>query len=78
MGESDSGMIVDNDVEILPADARNVIATLAGDAVAWFDDAPELLDIKVEQIAGSGVLVAIDRRRRAESGESEPIASQYD
>ena len=52
-------MIVDGEVNILPADARNAIAAVTGDAMRWSGDASELLDVQMQQVAGSMVLVAL-------------------
>ena len=57
-GESDAGVIVDGDEKKLPAHAASFILGIAGDAMARFRNAGELFDVQVQQIAGSGMLVA--------------------
>ena len=64
------GMVVDADVDALPADAVLLAAPGAGDAVAGFVKAGELLDIEVDQIARSGALVAARRLLGRERGEA--------
>ena len=50
LGEGEAGVVVDGDVEVLPAGAADVIAlAVAGDAVAGAHDAGELLDVEVEE-----------------------------
>ena len=61
-GEGDTGVIVDGDVESLPA---GELRAAAAPAVATNGDlliAGHALDVEMEQIAGSGMLVAHDGR----------------
>ena len=70
LSESEAGMIVDGDVEILPAGARSVIAlAISGDAVARADDAGELFDVEMDEFARLRAFVAADRQRGLEGGE---------
>ena len=59
-GEGDAGVVVDGDIKKLPAGAAGFILGIAGDAMAGLGDAGQLLDVDVQQVAGSGVLVAHD------------------
>src|SRR5208282_1177757 len=59
-GKSQPRVIVDGNVEKLPAGAASFVFGIAGDAVARLDDAGELLDVEMQQIARRGVLVADD------------------
>ena len=54
----DPGVVVDGDVEELPACAAGLVPGVAGDAMASLDDAGELLDVEVQQIPGSSMLIA--------------------
>ncbi len=61
-GEGEAGVIVDGDVQRLPAGELRAAATTA---IAPNDDlliAGHALDVEMEQIAGSGMLVAYHRR----------------
>ena len=70
-------MIVDGDVEELPAGAAGVVAlTVAGDTVAGARDAGELLNVEVDEFAWVGALIAADRRGRLQSGEPSAVAAQ--
>lgn len=63
LGEGNAGMIVDGDVKVLPAGVMGTAPTTVG---ADFDigETAQLLDVEVQQIAGSLVLVADDGRSR--------------
>jgi hypothetical protein len=77
LGEGQAGVIVDGDVEELPARSAGVIVlTIPGDAVAEAFDPGELLDVEVEEIAWVRALVAQDRRRWRELSEAEAMAAQ--
>jgi hypothetical protein len=54
----DARVVVHGDVEELPACAAGFVLRVAGDAMTRLDDAGELLDVEVQQIAGGSVLVA--------------------
>ena len=57
-------MVVDGDVDVLPARAGRVIGGVSGDAMTRPRDASQLLDIEMPQVARRSVFVArIDRRR---------------
>jgi hypothetical protein len=58
--EGDAGVVVDGDIEKLSASAASLVLRIAGDAVARFGDAGKLLDVDVQQIAGSGMFVTDD------------------
>src|SRR5260370_32441411 len=63
-GEADAAVVVDGDVQILVSCATRLPSAVAGDAVAWLDDASQTLDIEVDEAARPLVLVAHDRRWR--------------
>ena len=70
-------MVVDGDVEELPARARGVIVlAITGDAMARAHDACEFLDVEVDEIARVLALVAAHRRRRLQGGEAGAMAEQ--
>ena len=55
-------MVVDREVQVLPAGAEAAFADLAAeDALAERPEATEPLDVDVQQLAGPGALVAADR-----------------
>ena len=60
--ESDPGVIVDGHVNILPSSISNVLIAVAVNAVADTAEAAEFLDVQMQQIAWTRVLVAIGRR----------------
>src|SRR5580700_9590056 len=72
LGESDAGMIVDGDMDELPADTSAVALAfaVAGDAVADFVETAELFDVDVDHLAGLGPLVAADRVGRFQGADS--------
>jgi hypothetical protein len=63
LAEGDAGIVVDADVDELPAAAARAgdAGALAGDAVAGSVEAAKLLDVDVDESSGRPVLVA-DRR----------------
>ena len=63
-GEGDTGMVIDGDIEKLPAGAAGFILGIAGEAMAGLVDAGQLLDVDVQQVAGSGQFVAHDGQGR--------------
>jgi hypothetical protein len=66
LGEGDAGMIVDADVDELPADTAAVAlaGSIAGDAVADLVEATELFDIDMDNLAGDGALITAHRLGR--------------
>src|SRR5438067_5941392 len=66
LGEGDAGVIVNADVDELPADAAAVAlaGAIAGDAVADPVETTELFDIDVDHLAGRGALIAARRLGR--------------
>ena len=58
LGEGDAGMVVDGDVDELPAGGARASGLVAGNAVAGALEAAESFDVEREQFAGSVVLVA--------------------
>src|SRR5580692_1162242 len=48
--EADAAMVVDRHMQILPADAAGLLATISGDAMARLADPRQTLDIEVNQI----------------------------
>jgi hypothetical protein len=73
-GKSDSGVVVDGDVEGLHAGARVAVGTVAGGADAGVVKAAKLFNIKMKEFAGRGAFVADDGRfgrfERAEAIET--------
>src|SRR3989449_2184407 len=63
VGESDAGVIINRHMQIFPALSVNASLAMAGNAAADRGEAPDFLDVEMEQIAGGGVLVADHGRR---------------
>src|ERR1035438_1106261 len=59
-GEGDAGVVVDGDIQKLPAGAAGFILGIAGDAMAGLVNAGQLLNVDVQQVAGSRKFVAHD------------------
>jgi hypothetical protein len=53
--EGDARVVVDGHMQVLAAGALDRVAAIAGDAVRRPDDADQLLDVQVQQIARSGM-----------------------
>jgi len=70
-GEGDPGVVVDGDVEVLVSCAACLASAVTMDAMAGFDDTGQTLDIEVDQVARTFVLVADDRWRRIE--RTQPV-----
>src|SRR5579871_844516 len=64
--ESNARVIVDSDVQEFPTGAAGFVERIAGDAMARFDDAGQLFDVDVQQIAGRRMFIAEDRYARFE------------
>ena len=73
-----AGGIVDADVEEIPADAAAAAGSITGDAVSNAVDLAELLDVKVDQLAGAVALVADRLESEVERGESAEAAPAQD
>jgi hypothetical protein len=76
--ESQTGMIIDGDVEGLDAGARITVGAIAGGADAGLVKTAQFLDIQMKELARSGPLVANRRRPgRVEGGQAvETMAAQ--
>ena len=80
LGEGDAGMVVDGDVDELPAGGARASGLVAGNAVAGALEAAESFDVEMEQFAGSVVLVAanggggVEIAETVESGATEEAA----
>jgi len=57
-----AGVVVDGDVEELPASAASLVLGIAGDAVSGLVDAGQLLDIDVQQVSGTYMFVPVGRQ----------------
>lgn len=77
LSEGEAGVIVDGDVEELPAGpARVVVLAITSDAMAGARDARELFDVEMDEIAGMFTLVAADRWRRFQSRETGRMTAE--
>ncbi len=70
LGKGDPRTIVNGHERRFPAGAADMIARIAGDAVARALDARQLLAIDVQQLAGSSALVAVRQRCRIQRRQS--------
>ncbi len=68
-GEGDAGMVIDGDVQVLPAGAASFPAAVAVDAMAGVHDAGQTLDIQVQQVSRVVVFVANHRGRRVQGAQ---------
>ena len=68
-------MIVDGDIEELPAGAAGFVLGISGEAMARFGNAGQLFDVDVQQIAGSGMLITNDGDGWIEKSERYSDAS---
>jgi len=77
-GEGDAGVIVDGDVEILPAGSGTAARAQGMVAKLGAVKAAQRLDVEVEQASGLGILVAARRRRGIEGGQAVQAATAQD
>jgi hypothetical protein len=75
LGEGETGVVVDGDVEELPAGALGFVEA-TGDAAAWADDAGELFDVEMDEFAWESALVAADGQRRFQGAETSGVAAE--
>jgi hypothetical protein len=78
LGKGDTGGIVDSHVNKLPTRAPNLVATVAGNAMAWALNTGEFLDVCVNKFAGIKALVAAYRRRRIKQGKPMEVVATKD
>lgn len=68
--EGHARMVVDGQMDVLPADAIGVDLAIAGGPMAGLAEAGQLLDVQVQQLAGLGIFVAVLRRGRLQIGQT--------
>lgn len=78
LGKGDTGSIVDSHMNKLPTRAPNLVATVAGNAMAWTFNTGEFLDVGVNKFAGIKALVAAYRRRRIKQGKPMKVVAAKD
>jgi hypothetical protein len=61
-GKSDSRMVIDGDVKRLCACARVAVGAIARGANAWLEEAAQLFNIKMKELAWGGAFVTENRR----------------
>ena len=69
LDEAHAGVVIDADVDVVPAGPGRALAAVAGDAVAGLIETRELLDVQVQQLTGVLPLVTADGRGRFEGIE---------
>lgn len=62
-------MIVDGEVDELPAGAIGGALAIASDPMPWAPEAAQLLDVQMQQVPGLVILVAIVRASRLKLGQ---------
>ena len=78
LGVGQAGAVIDADVQELPAGPAGAGGAIAVDPVAGPLDAPELLDVDVDELARDGPLVADGRVAGVGGGQAtEPTAAQH-
>ena len=76
--EGDAGVVVDGDMHVLPAGAMDAAAAVAGDAATDSPETSDLLDVEVEEIAGSGMFIAHDGRSRFQIADATEVEAAQD
>ncbi len=76
--EGNAGVVVDGDMHVLPARAMDAAATVAGDAATDGLETSDLLDVEVEEIAGSGMFVTHDGRSRFQIANAAEVEAAQD
>jgi hypothetical protein len=69
-------VIVDRDVDVLPAGARRALLAVAMHPVPGLVKAPQALDVEMDHVAGRRPLVALHRRRGLDHQPIQPQALQ--
>ena len=68
--EGEAGVVVDGDVNELPAGAATALGLVGGNAMTGAEEAAELLDVEMQQIAGAGMFVAAHGPSRFEIADT--------
>ena len=75
--EGEAGVVVDGDVNELPASAATGPRAISGDAMTGLEEASELLDVEMQQVAGGSMFVATQGWSRFEIADTtEAFAAQ--
>lgn len=77
-GVSQTGGVIDGNVDELPAGPRSALSAVAGDAVADDFDAAQLLGVNVDELSGLVSLVAVNGLLRVEVGQPRQAFSRQD
>lgn len=77
-GEADARVVVDGDVQVLPAHAARLLVAISGDTMTGLADARQPLDVEVDQVAGPLVLVTDHRQRRIERTQAVKSGATQD
>ena len=76
--EGDARVVVDSDMDVLGSDAENPVAAVACDAVAGPRDPDQALDVHVQEVAWSGVFVALEDGLWLEIAEAVRLQATQD
>jgi hypothetical protein len=68
--EGEAGVVVNSDVNELPAGTATALGLVGGDAMTGSEEAAELLDVEMQQIAGGGMFVAAQGPSRFEIADT--------
>ncbi len=75
--EGQPGVVVNSDMHELPAGAATALGLVGGNAMTGAEEASELLDVEMQQIAGGGMFVAAQGPSRFEIADTaEAFAAQ--
>lgn len=77
-GEGHSGVIIDGDEQVVIPQTARALGAVARDAVAHVREAPQLLDVDVQQITRRLALVALHGLNRGQVAESGQARSAQD
>jgi RNA polymerase-interacting CarD/CdnL/TRCF family regulator len=53
-------VVVDGHMHVFPTHAAGAVSRIAGHTMAGFEDATQLLDVQMQQVAGMRVFVALN------------------
>jgi hypothetical protein len=71
-------VIIDGDMDEVPSQAASAAVLVAMNAVPYLAEAAEFLDVEMQEIAGSGMFVALNGSRRLQIAEAIEFESPQD
>ncbi len=76
--EGEAGVVVNSDMHELPASAATGPRAISGNAMTGAEEAAELLDVEMQQIAGGGMFVAAQGPSRFEIADTVQAGAAQD